>query len=154
MKTIAVIVGASWHSRNGFLFVTASRLTYDDGNGFYTTLRLPYDCAMIRDAISFRQDFFVQHKKILELPDCAMTCHDWPIMTETHQDWPQNCVTTTLWLPFMTQFSWHSCMCAAGYTPVKWFRPPKRGHKRPRTNSPPSPCRPRKWPSVTGRWRE
>ena len=39
-------------------------------------------------------------------------------------------------------------------TPGKWFRPPKRGHKRPRTSSPPSPCRPRKRPSVTGRWCE
>ena len=39
-------------------------------------------------------------------------------------------------------------------TPGKWFRPPKRGHKRPRTSSPLSPCRPRKRPSVTGRWCE
>ena len=39
-------------------------------------------------------------------------------------------------------------------TPSKWFRPPKRGYKRPRTSSPPSPRRPRKRPSVTGRWCE
>ena len=32
-------------------------------------------------------------------------------------------------------------------TPGKWFRPPARGHKRPRTSSPPSPRRPRKRPS-------
>ena len=36
-------------------------------------------------------------------------------------------------------------------TPGKWFRPPARGHKRPRTSSPPSPRRPRKRPSTTGR---
>ena len=39
-------------------------------------------------------------------------------------------------------------------TPRKWFRPPARGHKRPRTSSPPSPCRPRKRPSPAGRWCE
>ena len=39
-------------------------------------------------------------------------------------------------------------------TPGKWFRPPARGHKRPRTSSPPSPCRPRKRPSPAGRWCE
>ena len=39
-------------------------------------------------------------------------------------------------------------------TPGKGFRPPKRGHKRPRTSSPPSPRQPRKRPSVTGRWCE
>ena len=39
-------------------------------------------------------------------------------------------------------------------TPGKWFRPPKRGHKRLRTSSPLSPRRPRKRPSVTGRWCE
>ena len=37
-------------------------------------------------------------------------------------------------------------------TPGKWFRPPARGHKRPRTSSPPSPRRPRKRPSSAGRW--
>ena len=35
-------------------------------------------------------------------------------------------------------------------TPGKWFRPPARGHKRPRTSSPPSPRRPRKRPSPAG----
>ena len=39
-------------------------------------------------------------------------------------------------------------------TPDKWFRPPARGHKRPRTSSPPSPRRPRKRPSPAGRWCE
>ena len=39
-------------------------------------------------------------------------------------------------------------------TPGKWFRPPARGHKRPRTSSPPSPRRPRKRPSPAGRWCE
>ena len=39
-------------------------------------------------------------------------------------------------------------------TPGKWFRPPSRGHKRPRTSSPPSPRRPRKRPSPAGRWCE
>ena len=39
-------------------------------------------------------------------------------------------------------------------TPDKWFRPPARGHKRPRTSSPPSPRRPRKCPSPAGRWCE
>ena len=39
-------------------------------------------------------------------------------------------------------------------TPGKWFRPPARGHKRPRTSSPPSPRRPRKYPSTAGRWCE
>ena len=39
-------------------------------------------------------------------------------------------------------------------TPSKWFRPPARGHKRPRTSSPPSPRRPRKRPSPAGRWCE
>ena len=38
--------------------------------------------------------------------------------------------------------------------PGKRFQPPVRGSKRPRTNSPPSPCRPRKRPSSTGRWCE
>ena len=36
----------------------------------------------------------------------------------------------------------------------KWFQPPVRGSKRPRTNSPPSQRRPRKRPSSTGRWCE
>ena len=39
-------------------------------------------------------------------------------------------------------------------TPGKWFRPPAWGHKRKRTSSPPSPHRPRKRPSVSGRWCE
>ena len=39
-------------------------------------------------------------------------------------------------------------------TPGKWFKPPARGHKRPRTSSPPSPRRPRKCPSPAGRWCE
>ena len=39
-------------------------------------------------------------------------------------------------------------------TPGKWFRPPAQGHKRPRTSSPPSTCRPRKRPSPAGRWCE
>ena len=39
-------------------------------------------------------------------------------------------------------------------TPGKWFRPPSRGHKRPRTSSAPSPCRPRKRPLPAGRWCE
>ena len=39
-------------------------------------------------------------------------------------------------------------------TPSKWFRPPSRGHKRPRTSSPPSPRRPIKRPSPAGRWCE
>ena len=39
-------------------------------------------------------------------------------------------------------------------TPGKWFRPPSRGHKRPRTSSPPSPHHPRKRPSPAGRWCE
>ena len=39
-------------------------------------------------------------------------------------------------------------------TPGKWFRPPARGHKRTRTSSPPSPRRPRKHPSASGRWCE
>ena len=39
-------------------------------------------------------------------------------------------------------------------TPGKWFRPPARDHKRPRTSSPPSPYRPRKRPSPAGRWCE
>ena len=39
-------------------------------------------------------------------------------------------------------------------TPGKWFRPPARGHKRLRTNSPPSPGRPRKRPSPASRWCE
>ena len=39
-------------------------------------------------------------------------------------------------------------------TPSKWFRPPARGHKRPRTSSPLSPRRPRKRPSPAGRWCE
>ena len=39
-------------------------------------------------------------------------------------------------------------------TPGKWFRPPSRDHKRPRTSSPPSPRRPRKRPSPAGRWCE
>ena len=34
------------------------------------------------------------------------------------------------------------------------FQPPARGSKRPRTNSPPSPRRPRKRPSSHGRWCE
>ena len=38
-------------------------------------------------------------------------------------------------------------------TPGKWFRPPARGHKRPRTSSPP-PRRPRKRPSPAGKWCE
>ena len=37
-------------------------------------------------------------------------------------------------------------------TPGKWFRPPAQGHKRTRTSSPPSPRRPRKCPSASGRW--
>ena len=36
--------------------------------------------------------------------------------------------------------------------PSKGPRPPRRGHKRPRTSSPPSPRRPRKRPSTAGRW--
>ena len=44
--------------------------------------------------------------------------------------------------------------CQYPDTPGKWFRPPVRGHKRPRTSSPPSPRRPRKRPSSTGRWCE
>ena len=39
-------------------------------------------------------------------------------------------------------------------TPGKWFRPPARGHKRPRTSSPPSPRRPRKLASPARRWCE
>ena len=39
-------------------------------------------------------------------------------------------------------------------TTGKWFRPPSRGHKRPRTSSPPSPRCPRKRPSPAGRWCE
>ena len=39
-------------------------------------------------------------------------------------------------------------------TPGKWFGPPSRGHKRPRTSSPPSPRCPRKRPSPAGRWCE
>ena len=36
----------------------------------------------------------------------------------------------------------------------KWFMPPARAHKRPSTSSPPSPRRPRKRPSLAGRWCE
>ena len=36
-------------------------------------------------------------------------------------------------------------------TPCKWFRPPARGYKRPRTSSPPSPRCHRKRPSTAGR---
>ena len=36
-------------------------------------------------------------------------------------------------------------------TPGKWFRPPARGHKRTKASSPPSPRRPRKRPSASGR---
>ena len=39
-------------------------------------------------------------------------------------------------------------------TPGKWFWPPVRGSKRPRSNSPPSPRHPRKRPSSSGRWCE
>ena len=39
-------------------------------------------------------------------------------------------------------------------TPGKWFRSPVRGSKRPRSNSPPSPRRPRKRSSSFGRWCE
>ena len=39
-------------------------------------------------------------------------------------------------------------------TPGEWFRLPARGHKRPRTSSPPSPRRPRKHSSPAGRWCE
>ena len=39
-------------------------------------------------------------------------------------------------------------------TPGKWFWPPSRGSKRPRSTSPPSPCRPRKQSSSFGRWCE
>ena len=39
-------------------------------------------------------------------------------------------------------------------TPGKWFRLPSRGHKRPRTSSPPSPRRSRKRPLPAGRWCE
>ena len=39
-------------------------------------------------------------------------------------------------------------------TPGKWFQPPARDHKRPRTSSPPSPLRPRKRPYSAGRWCE
>ena len=38
--------------------------------------------------------------------------------------------------------------------PGKWFRPPSRGSKRPRSTSPPSPRRPRKHSSSFGRWCE
>ena len=38
--------------------------------------------------------------------------------------------------------------------PSKGPRPPRRGHKRPKTSSPPSPRRPRKRPSTAGRWCE
>ena len=38
--------------------------------------------------------------------------------------------------------------------PGKRFQPPVRGSKRPRTNSPPSPRRPRMRPSSHGRWCE
>ena len=44
------------------------------------------------------------------------------------------------------------CWCPE--TPGNWFKPPARGHKRPRTSSPPSPRRPRKRPSTAGRWCE
>ena len=37
-------------------------------------------------------------------------------------------------------------------TPGKWFQPPSRGSKRPRSTSPPSPCHPRKHSSSLGRW--
>ena len=39
-------------------------------------------------------------------------------------------------------------------TPGKWFRPPARGHKRMRTNAPPSPLHLKKRPSASGRWSE
>ena len=45
-------------------------------------------------------------------------------------------------------------LCQCPETPGKWFRPRARGHKRPRTSSPPSPSRPRKRPSPAGRWCE
>ena len=38
--------------------------------------------------------------------------------------------------------------------PGQRFQPPAQGSKRPRTNSPPSPRRPRKHPSSHGRWCE
>ena len=38
--------------------------------------------------------------------------------------------------------------------PSKGSRPPRRGHKRPRTSPPPSPRHPRKRPSTAGRWCE
>ena len=39
-------------------------------------------------------------------------------------------------------------------TPGKWFQPPSRSSKRPRSKSPPSPCRPRKHFPSLGRWCE
>ena len=39
-------------------------------------------------------------------------------------------------------------------TPGKWFQPPSRGSKRPRSSPPPSPRRPRKRFSSFGRWCE
>ena len=39
-------------------------------------------------------------------------------------------------------------------TPGKWFQPPSRGSKRPRSDTPPSPCHPRKRLSSFGRWCE
>ena len=38
--------------------------------------------------------------------------------------------------------------------PGKWFRPPSRGSKRPRSTSPPSPRHPRKHSYPLGRWCE
>ena len=38
--------------------------------------------------------------------------------------------------------------------PCKWFQPPSRGSKRSRSDSPPSPCCPRKRYSSFGRWCE
>ena len=38
--------------------------------------------------------------------------------------------------------------------PGKWFRPPSRGSKRPRSISPPSPRHPRKHSSSLGGWCE
>ena len=77
-----------------------------------------------------------------ETPEAAATAHipradRPPVVLEIHSIHPE-------------QFEPRRCP----ETPGKWFRPPARCHKRPRTSSPPSPRRSIKRPSPAGRWCE
>ena len=87
------------------------------------------------------------------LPDVALDVGaEPPEAAATSRILRAECAPVVLEIPSSSPEPSELCRCPD--TPGKWFRPPAQGHKRMRTSSPPSPRRPRKHPSVSGRWCE